>query len=85
MLDANLFNDKSWKQHNKYKIKWKDNKYILKIETPHFEIIYHIISSILELAHNNVTKYLVTKLENKYAVLIAWHDNVKHGWNIYKK
>lgn len=84
MLDANVFNDKSWKQHNKYKIIWKNKKYVLKVETPHFEIIYYIVSSVLDLAHTSIIRCLVTKFNNKYAVLNTWHDNVKHGWYLYE-
>lgn len=79
---SNVFNDKSWKQHNKFKVTWKGKRYILKTETPHFEIMYHIISKTLKLAHCDINIY-ITRHDNSYMPLLPWYENVTHGWHLY--
>lgn len=79
-----LFQDKNWYQGNKFKVNWNGQKFVLKTETPHFEIVYHLISRVLNLAHSKYLIYASRVAPSSHFVLIPWYENVQHGWHVYK-
>ena len=78
--DSEVHN-KPWSKSNKYLVAWNTEKFMLKTDNANFEIIYHLISKILNLKHSKYPVYFTTIGKN--IVMNKWYNNIKHGWNTY--
>lgn len=84
LVFENEVQSKPWSKHNKYKITLHDHPFLVKIDNSNFEIVYHMISILLNLTHSKYPVFPSTA-HNKTVSISMWHENVRHGWHLFDR